>query len=154
MDQSLNMIDLQYFTPHDIFQKVVEPSFDTEKKPSLHKSKEFIFYRKRILQLVKDLVKGTEKNEVLLRSFEHFTKDAIEHFKFTDKSDIIQNEFPIEKNVKQQYVVKVLHYHHYESEESLVISCYIKRKLRQLQSINDFIVKNHKRTMIVPTKEV
>ena len=54
------------------------------------------FYRKRILQLSKDMLMNTPPDTLpsdVLFAFENFIKMCIPYFKNVDKTDIIQNEY-------------------------------------------------------------
>lgn len=54
------------------------------------------FYRKRILQLAKDILINTTQDTLpsdVLFAFENFVKMCIPYFKNIDKTDIIQNEY-------------------------------------------------------------
>jgi hypothetical protein len=54
------------------------------------------FYRKRILQLAKDMLINTPEDTLpsdVIFAFENFVKMCIPYFKIVDKTDIIQNEY-------------------------------------------------------------
>lgn len=94
MGDNINMINLQYFTANSMYNKLFEKE-EQEKDANLPYSKEdFRFYKKRILQLVKDLVKGKANDASINSSFNEFVVNAIEHFRFMDKADMIQNDNP------------------------------------------------------------
>lgn len=54
---------------------------------------EYKFYRKRIFELVKNIMNNKCNDKDIIQSFDYFIKDAIEFIKFQDKSDIIQTEY-------------------------------------------------------------
>lgn len=68
-------------------------AIQNEQNNSIYKTDEYKFYRKRIFQLVKNIMNKKCDNSEIKGSFELFIKDAIEYFKFLDKADIIQEEY-------------------------------------------------------------
>ena len=63
----------------------------TKKKDNLPYNKdEYKHYRKRILELVKDLLNKKEVGQDIKEHFQIFVFHAIEFLKFQDKSNIIQ----------------------------------------------------------------
>jgi hypothetical protein len=83
----LTSIDLMYLTNHN------RQSREANKHSEIVDKKEVSFYRKRIFQLCKDLLRNTDTSIEIKESFDHFCLTAIEHFKMKDKSEIIQNEY-------------------------------------------------------------
>lgn len=79
-------IDLMYLTNYNKQQ-------NQTKKEDIVDKKDVIFYRKRIFQLCKDLLRDNVINEEIKESFDQFCLTAIDHFKMIDKSEIIQNEY-------------------------------------------------------------
>ena len=55
-------------------------------------SRDLRFYRRRILQVVRDITSKRIDNKSLGRSFEIFARECIESFKIEDTHDIIQSE--------------------------------------------------------------
>lgn len=54
------------------------------------------FYKKRIINEIKDMLKTNKssyENEHLYEYFDNFIFQLVEHFKFIDKKDIIQSEY-------------------------------------------------------------
>ena len=91
MDISLNLIDLQYLTNPNQLTKI-----RNKKEFYLIQPDDLEFYKKRILQTTKDMLRG-EKDNGLNKAFIEYAKTCIEHFKFTDKIELIQEEY---KNLK------------------------------------------------------
>ena len=80
-------IDLMYLTNYNRQQ-------NQTKKEEIVDKKDVIFYRKRIFQLCKDLLRDNVISEEIKKdSFDQFCLTAIDHFKMIDKSEIIQNEY-------------------------------------------------------------
>jgi len=88
MDVSLNLIDLQYLTNPDKLTKL------TRKKVLQQLSHtELDFYKKRIFQLTKDLLCGEKINSKVNNAFVNYAKICVDHFKFMDKMELIQNDY-------------------------------------------------------------
>lgn len=99
MDISLNLIDLQYLVNPDKMNKL------TQKNTSSQISKKDLeFYKKRIFKLSKDLLRGEKVNTKINKSFEQYCQICIEYFKFTDKMEIMQNEYKDIKPTKSTNV--------------------------------------------------
>ena len=98
MDSSLNMIDLEYLT---------NPAFSHIKKNILtdNHTQDIKFYRKRIFKLTKDFLCGTHINRELENAFINYSRTCIEYFKFIDKADIIQKDYPPDKKIKKKICV-------------------------------------------------
>ena len=50
------------------------------------------FYKKRLISLFKNILKGEEVSEDIKRAHDEFVHDAIQYFKLIDKRDILQKE--------------------------------------------------------------
>ena len=85
---NINEINLQYLTnPSEMNKLNRDNSFN-------HINKEdYDFYKARILKTVKDILKDKSVDRKINYCFINFAKLCIEHFKFIDKRDIIQNEY-------------------------------------------------------------
>ena len=68
----------------------------TMKKSVESNKKDRKFYRKRILQITKDMLSYEEMDITsdVLYAFDHFTRTCISYFKMMDKTDILQTEYP------------------------------------------------------------
>lgn len=64
-----------------------------EHSGDIYKSVEYKFYRKRIFQLVKDIMNKKNTDTEIKKSLGHFINHAIEYIQFNDKVDIIQDEY-------------------------------------------------------------
>jgi hypothetical protein len=88
MDISMNLLDLQYLTNPTELNKITRTTdiFKLDKK-------EIQFYKKRIFQLTKDLLRNKKNNNKVEKAFQNYASICIEHFKFIDKMEIIQKDY-------------------------------------------------------------
>jgi len=96
MDMSLNLIDLQYLTNPYKLNKITR-SNDIFKV----NDKDLGFYKKRIFQLTKDLLRNEKQDAAVERAFQNYVSACIYHFKFIDKMEIIQKDYENIKNNKK-----------------------------------------------------
>ena len=103
MDVSQNsQVDLLYLT---------NPNFKLKYNKQIEKlinDDDLKFYRKRILQETKDMLRGGKINIVIDNAFENFANELIKHYKFIDKKQIIQNEYkdlPEKKSNKKKILI-------------------------------------------------
>jgi hypothetical protein len=91
---NINELTLKYLTnPSEMNRIYKDTSFNIIDK------NDFEFYKARIFKLTKDILKDKEVDKKINNGFMNFAKLCIEHFKFIDKRDIIQNEYDdIKKN--------------------------------------------------------
>ncbi len=95
MDISKNQkLDLLYLTNPNIMHKYNK----TQEINSIDKD-ELKFYRKRILMLTKDYLRGHKENNTLDNVFNSYANSVINYFKFIDKKEIIQEDY---KDIKQK----------------------------------------------------
>ena len=85
----VHSIDLEYLINPDQHKKITE-KYETANKTSEDERK---FYRKRTLQLTRDLIAGEISNANLESAFDNYMQESIKYFKFMDKKDIIQGEY-------------------------------------------------------------
>ena len=90
MDISCNILDLQYFTNHNAYSKLItdktsigNPFIDPKNA----------IYKKRILQLAKQILRNKEPDATVVHAFHDFAKIAIQHFKFVDMSSVVQKDY-------------------------------------------------------------
>ena len=99
-----NDIDLLYFSNTYGLKKIAEKE---EQKKDIINKEDKKFYKKRIIQLTKDLLKGKGDNNIINASFNAYIKTAIEHFKFIDKKEIMQEEYKdLERKKKTNNKIK------------------------------------------------
>lgn len=87
MDISANMIDLHFLANfHD------KKKLGLEEKNSIS-NEDILLYRQKILQLTKNMLRGSKSAEKINDSFNNYIKQCIEHFKFIEMSNNIQNDY-------------------------------------------------------------
>lgn len=101
MDESdITRISLEYFT---------NPAYQDELEAQRHKSnsnriRDIRFYRRRISELTKCLLKGNSIEGTIQSYFDGYVDAAIAHFKMIDRKDILQKEYiEINEEVDQYY---------------------------------------------------
>jgi len=87
MSNDTTSIDLMYLTNHSRQPR------EAKTQNEIVDRKEVSFYRKRIFQLCKDLLRQNPTSPEIKELFDQFCLTAIEHFKMVDKAEIIQNEY-------------------------------------------------------------
>ena len=103
MDVSTNKIDLEYLTNPCYTVKIPE-----KKKDKIYtvNSEDLNFYKKRIFELTRKMLLGGKINTKINDAFHSWAKVCIEHFKFIDKKEIIQDDYkdiPVKKNNKASF---------------------------------------------------
>jgi len=103
MDVSTNKIDLEYLTNPCYTVKIPE-----KKKDKIYcvNFEDLNFYKKRIFELTRKMLLGGSVNTKINDAFHGWAKVSIEHFKFIDKKEIIQDDYkdiPIKKNNKASF---------------------------------------------------
>ncbi len=88
-----NKIDLLYFTNSKARKTIHNNEEKKENKEISINKKDVKFYRKRILQLTKDLLRGNENSIIIKESFHAYINTVIKSFKFQDETEILQEEF-------------------------------------------------------------
>jgi hypothetical protein len=88
MDVSLNLIDLQYLTNPDQLTKLMQ-----KKDLQQISCNDLNFYKKRIFQLTKEMLRGEKINSKVNKAFVNYAQTCIEYFKFMDKMELIQNDY-------------------------------------------------------------
>ena len=91
-------IDLEYLINPDQHKKIAE-KYEADKINDEEKK----FYRKRMLQLTRDLIAGEISNSNLESAFNNYIQEGIKYLKFTDKKDIIQEQYKdINKEIQER----------------------------------------------------
>lgn len=86
-EEYINKITLQYLLNPNMLVKNNKNILDCNLE------KDIKFYRKRINQLTKDMIKGNFPNTDLKMIFENYTSQLIYYFKQQDTKDIYQEEY-------------------------------------------------------------
>jgi hypothetical protein len=88
MDTSFNSFDFQYFSnPAEMNRR------KRKKNPQDILPSDLEFYQKRIFHLTKDLLRGEKITGKVNGVFINYVQVCIEHFKFSDKMELIQKEY-------------------------------------------------------------
>jgi hypothetical protein len=100
-EELINQITLDCLINKEIFTKMHE-----SKKQKIVNKRDRKFYRKRILNLTKDLLLRREDNynEInpdIKSSFDNYIKTCIHYFKVIDNNDILQEEYKILNTEKE-----------------------------------------------------
>lgn len=90
IQNEVDALTLQYFV-NNKFEKSIAP--ESEKTGVVVTSAERKFYKKRILQLMKDMFKKRGPNDSIQSSFDSFILSSISYFKFADASEVLQEEY-------------------------------------------------------------
>jgi len=150
MDISANPLDLIYFTNSTAFKKI---NIKKEKENDIEYEKKLHFYRKRILQKTKDFLRNEENDETLKRVFREYSNTLIEHFKFIDKKDIIQEDY---KNLGEKKCAVINKNFEMQDQNKLMMK---EKKGKEKSKIESFIdIKFHKnkkeKKKYIPQKKV
>ena len=94
MDISLNKINLEYLTNSCYMQRL-----STSKKNDTYDT-DINFYKKRIFNTTKHLLRGQQIDSAVNASFRNFASVCVEYFKFIDKRDIIQEDYKDHKKLE------------------------------------------------------
>ena len=71
---------------------MIKKKLGLEEKENVSR-KDLLKYRKEILQLTKNMLRGYKTEECINDAFDNYIKQCIEHFKFLEMSNSIQNEY-------------------------------------------------------------
>ena len=143
MDLSQNtQVDLLYLT---------NPNFKIKynKKQECFLNEEDVkFYRKSILQTTKDYLRGSRLTEEINNVFEEYANMLIQHYKFIDKKDLIQEDY---KDLPKKKVKNPTNFKLHKDNELIMKKPEIIKK-----TIKDFIpvvVKGRKKKKIIIPKK-
>ena len=82
--------ELEYLMNADMYQKYMATQ-ETEIKVNFTNDKKF--YRRRIIQLTKDLFKENDLPQSVKTNFNNYIKHCIMYFKLLDKTEILQKQY-------------------------------------------------------------
>lgn len=123
-------IDLLYLTNYLDNKKIKENEI---------KKKEIRFYKKRILQVTKDLLKGEKITEDVNSCYNGYIRTLIEHFKFIDKKDMIQEEY---QNLNNDMSSKIDNSFNMMEMDEMMIK---KIEVKEVKTMDDYILKRKKK---------
>jgi hypothetical protein len=135
-------VDLLYLT---------NPNFKikyNKKQESFLNEEDVKFYRKRILQTTKDYLRGSRLTEEINNVFEEYANMLIQHYKFIDKKEMIQEDY---KNLPKKKERKPKNFKLKKENELMMKKTEIEKK-----TIKDFIpivVKERKKKKIIIPKK-
>jgi len=139
---SKDNVDLLYLTNQsfvDKYNQKINTLSNNTVKEDIH------FYRKRILQSTKDLLRDNSINSTVDGSFYQYVQELIKNYKFIDKKDILQEEY---KNLKEKPRKKV-NTDFKLNENNKIMSRVTKKQIKTIKDYIPIIVKkkkNKKRT--------
>lgn len=91
---NVNNLTLEYFSNSGVYNRYLNKS-NIEKNITNSDKK---FYKKRIVDLTKKMLKGDFENDILKDSFNKYIFSLITHFKMMDTTEIIQKKFELSKS--------------------------------------------------------
>jgi hypothetical protein len=153
MDISFNTIN--YLMSNSTCKKLQEKHNCLNKEINHELRNDTKFYKKRIYQITKDLIRkkidGNTIDKNLDELFTSYLDSLIEHFKFDDKKDILQEEF---KNMNN----KKVHFSFNKIEDINADEYIMKRPEIKLNTIEDCmnitIKKPEKKKLILPKEKI
>jgi hypothetical protein len=139
-----NIVDLLYLTNPNLKIKY-------NKKQNVISLEDIKFYRKRILLDTKEYLRGKKINPCLDSCFENYASKLIEHYKFIDKKEIIEEEYKsMEKNEKKPKKPKKM----LLVEENKIMMKNIEKEKKTIKDFLPIVVKEKKKKkMILPKKK-
>ena len=151
MDISANPLDLIYFTNSTAYKKINKRN-ETKNEDDEEYKKDLLFYRKRILQKTKDLLRNNECNKEMKQVFNDYSRYMIKYFKFTDKSDIIQKDY---KNLGENKKKCVKTDFELGSQNKLMMREKKNKEKGTIESSIDVKIKNKKKyEPYIPQKKI
>ena len=137
-----NQIDLLYLTNPNLKIKY------NKTKKSIVSLEDIRFYRKRILIDTKEYLRGNSITEDLDSCFKNYAKKLIEHYKFNDKKDAIQEEYKEMKKGKKNKKVPNLEL----IKENKLMMKKIEKDKKTIEDFMPVVVKERRKKKIVLPK--
>ena len=137
-----NQIDLLYLTNPNLKIKY------NKTKKSIVSLEDIRFYRKRILIDTKEYLRGNSIKEDLDSCFKNYAKKLIEHYKFNDKKDVIQEEYKEMKKRKKNKKVPNLEL----IKENKLMMKKIEKDKKTIEDFMPVVVKERRKKKIVLPK--
>lgn len=142
MKNSTSSIDLMYLTNINNISKSPTDFNIVDRK-------EVEFYKKRIFQLCKELLRSKKITPNVNNAFDQFCLNAIEHLKMVDKTEIIQNEYKhLTSLPKQSLNLDILN----ENPDEFMLK---KIEKKDEITMDKFVIKNviKKDEMVIPKQK-
>lgn len=141
METKLTDIDkltLTYFTNNSQYQSCSDEVVMKQKKEEkLQLKEDKKFYRKRIIQLTKDLFIKKSSSTDMQKNFDQYIKSCIEYLKTLDKHDILQEEYS-EMDISNNLIKKEIE----PIDEDY--NSYIYKKQDKVIKMDDFVIVKKK----------
>ena len=130
-----NQIDLLYLTNQNFIDKYNQKQSSLSENETLNE--DIAFYRKRILNTTKELLRKNSVNSTVDSSFIEYCSELIKYFKFKDKKDVLQEEY---KDLKEKKQTKVDHNFNL-SDKDKIMSNETKKTIRTIKDCIPLKVK-------------
>jgi len=144
-EEYINKITLEYLLNPNMLVKKNQTLLDTNLE------KDIKFYRKRITQLTKDMIKTNYPNNHLKTIFENYASELIYYFKQQDIKDIYQEEYSdLSLNTTKDNNSKL------EEDIESINDMLINTKNDQVPNLENFVKKivvNRQENHIIPQKK-
>lgn len=145
---STSDIDLLYFSNKQLSQKYNKTQ-EAEEKNVLVSNEDREFYKKRVYQMTKELLRGKKINSTIDESFYEFLNVTIKHLKFVDKKDIIQKDY---KDIKEKE--KKLDKNFEIMDKNKLMMKDKKNKKKTIKEFVNIVNKKKKVKVFLPEKKV
>ena len=152
MEVSCDKLNLLYLTNQTYQNKYNKLENDKTKKNEITiDDKDIEFYRKRIFQITKDLLRGKNINNDVNNSFRNFAGICINYFQFEDAKEVYQKEY---ENMKTNEKKPDLSFNEVEVNKFMMKS----EKPEEPKTIKDFLnvkstYKEKRRKIPIPKRK-
>ena len=131
-------IDLLYLTNQNFIDKYNKQK---EKESDSEYLEDLLFYRKRILNITKQLLRKNSITKNVDDSFKNYSIQLIKHLKFKDKKDLLQEEFKEFKQKTKKSVKKDFNL----SDQNQIMTREIKKQTKTIENCIPLI--KHKKNL-------
>jgi len=148
MDLSGNkQIDFLYLTNPCILDKY---NRTRPEKTKIVTEEDVKFYRKRILGVTKNYLRGETLTNEITGAFDSYAEQLIKHFKFIDKTEMVQKEY---KNLSKKKSNPVVNFKLMNQNKLMM-----RDKKNTVKTIKDFlpivVKEKSKKKMIIPKQKI
>jgi hypothetical protein len=137
----IDALTLEYFSNYGLYNKCLN-KLDTEKFKISDKK----FYKKRIINATKNMVKGEFENDGLREIFNKYVFSLITHFKKMDTHEIIQKKYQDVSNCDGSYNIDISNNSELDdvtNENEIDISCNSITNLASMLNPNELLYKKN-----------